>query len=222
VAFATPLLDRTQAPIPYGRTAEFQLQLQNRGGSAVRLDGVSFDKPFAVVSDSLSFPRRLEPHSSLSIPVSVSAEKPQWGQYEITAHALVTNRRTSQTISTVILCEIAAHLNPDPPLVQFDRVERTAVIPPKTVRLWSAASSDPLTACDVESNDPAVRVTVQPVQLVDRGRRYQWELRVEIDAAQAQPEHRSQIVVRTGADDPQVIIPVVGWVNDESAKSVER
>lgn len=216
VAFATPLLDRTDAPIPYGQTREYQLQLQNRGSSAVRVDEVSFDKPFAVLRDGLSLPQRLGPHSSLSIPVRISAEQSQWSEYQITARALVSNRRASEMVSMVIQCDIAAHLNPDPPLVQFGRVERTVVIAPRIIRLWSPASIDPLKTCEVESNDPAVRVTVQPVQLVDRGRRYQWELRVEIDAAQAQPEHRSQIVVHTGPNDPQVVIPIAGWVNDES------
>lgn len=222
VAFATPFLDRTDAPIPHGKTAEFQLQLQNRGNRPVRIDTVNFDKSFAVLGEGLTVPVRLGPQSTLSIPVKITAESSLWDQYEIRVQALVSNRRASQWISTDILCAIAAHLNPDPPLVDFKRVERTTEIPTKTVRLWSPSTIAPLSNCEVESNDPAVRVTVQPVQTVDRGRRYQWELRVEIDAALAQREHRSQIVVRTGPDHPQVVIPVTGWVNDASSKQKER
>ncbi|HET6423038.1 MAG TPA: hypothetical protein VFG20_05100 [Planctomycetaceae bacterium] len=214
VAFATPLLDRSDAPIAYGHSADFVLQLQNRGNSAVRVDGITFDKPFASLGEHFSLPQVLAARSTVSIPVRMTAEKPHWGQYEITAIALVTNRRGSQPVSTMILCHVAAHLNPDPPVVQFHRVKRTAVVPVQTVRLWSPSSLEPLADCEVESNDPAVRVSIKPVQSIERGRRNQWELSVAIDAGQAQPQHRSQIVVRAGKDLPPVVIPVVGWVED--------
>ncbi len=214
VAFATPLVDRTDDPISYDHHGRMLLKLENRGTRPVRVDALSFSQTFATAGAELALPVTIQPQAHASLPVEIQALKPHWGQYELTATARVSNRRNTQLVSTIIVCDIAAHLNPEPALVQFGRVDRSATIPPHTIRLWSVASQPPEEDCQVLSLDPAVRVSLQPVQMVEHGRRFQWELRVEIDARQAQAEHRSQIEVRTKGDRPPVIIPVAGWVNE--------
>ncbi len=214
VAFTTKLVDRTYAPVPYQQQSEVVLKLQNHGKGRVRLGAVRFNQPFVHTQPDTTLPQWIPAGSTLSLPVVLVAEPPHWGQQEVQVTAVVTNGKDSQDVSTVVLWEIAAHINPDPPLVSFPRVKRTASIPATRLRLWSAQGSAAPAGLQVTSLDPAVRVTTMPLDTMENGRHYLLELLIEIDAGLAQPQHRSQIVVRTNGSDPPVIIPVVGYVDE--------
>lgn len=214
VAFVSDLTDYSDDPLLHGQSRSCLLQLQNRGNRTMFVQSVTCGQRFASVDPEFTFPSKLAPQAKLSIPVTIRADSSDWGQYEIEVTAQVSNGRVIDPVKTVIVCDVAAHLNPDPPVVQFSRVKRSAVIPRQTVRLWSPISMDALAECEVVSNDPAVNVSVQPLQKVEGGRRFQWELQVEIDASRAQPQHRSQIVIRCADGLPLVILPVTGWVED--------
>lgn len=213
-AFVSDLTDYRDSPLEHGQSRACLLQLQNRGNRTLSLQAVEFNQRFVTVDDELALPAKIAPHVNLTIPVTIRADVSDWGQYEVEVTAQVSNGRIIEPIKTIIVCEIAAHLNPDPPVVQFSRVKRTAAISRKTVKLWVPATSEPIAECVAESNDPAVSVSLQPLQQVEAGRRFLWQLQVEIDASRAQPQHRSQIVVRSGDGRPPVIVPVVGWVEE--------
>ena len=214
VAFTTKLVDRSYAPVVHHQRHEVVLKLQNRGKGRVHLDAVRFNQPFVHVGSEITLPMGIPAGSTISLPVELAAEPPHWGQQDVQVTAAVTNGRESHDVSTVILWDIAAHINPDPPLVQFPRVKRTDQVPSTRLRLWYAQGGTPPIDVEVKSLDPAVRVTTMPLDEIQNGRHYVLELLIEIDAGLAQPQHRSQLVVRAKGNEPPVIIPVVGWVDE--------
>lgn len=213
-AFTTNLIDRSSAPISHGETSEVVLKLQNHGQGRIRLETVRFSQPFVHLSKKVSLPQWISAGTTASVPVEIVAEDSHWGPQEIQVTAVVTNGRESSELQTFVLCDIAAHINPAPALVQFPRVKRSDSVPPLSLRLWYAHGNTPPEGIQVESLDPAIQVTTTVIDNVQNGRHYVLELTIKIDAGQAQPHHRSQIVVRANGSGPPVIIPVVGWVDE--------
>lgn len=214
VAFTARLVDRTHAPVPLGERNEVVLKLQNHGRGRIRLESVRFNHPSVHTRPDFVVPLGIPAGETVSMPVELLAEPPQLGQQEVMVTATVTNGRESHAITTVVLWEVAASINAEPALVRFSRVKRSAQIPTAEVRLWYAHGTAAPVDLNVQSLDPAVRVTTMPLDAVENGRHYCLKLQVEIDASLAQPQHRSQIVVRAKGSDPSVIIPVVGWVDE--------
>lgn len=214
VAFTTDFVDRSETPLSYGHRDEVGLKLENRGQGRVRVDAVQFSVPFVTVAKRRPLPLWIPARSAVVLPVEIVSEPPHWGQQKVQVTAIVTNRKDTHEVQTLILWDLAAHINADPPLVEFPRVKRTENISAITVQLWHAVGDEPPEDVQVESLDPAVRVTSKPIQFARKGHQYLLELSILVDASLAQPQHKSQIVVRTNGDAPPLIIPVVGWVDD--------
>lgn len=214
VTFAPATLDEANPPVSHGHQIEVLMELINRGRGRVRLDAIQCREPFVRPAARFKLPATITPGTTVRIPFEIVGESPRLGRHEVQVTAVVSNGRTSQEVQWWLVCEVAAHINPEPLLVQFSRVNRKDTIPPKTLRLWYVEGDPPPEEITVTSVDPAVTVTAKPMQLIQNGKHYVMEIGVEIDARLAQAQHRSQIVVRTKGDHPPVIIPVAGYVDE--------
>lgn len=213
-AFATNLIDRSSTPVTHGHTNQVVLKVQNHARGRIQLQSVRFNQSFVHVAESLSLPLSIPAGDAAEVPVEIRAEESLWGPQEVQVSATVAQGRQTQDLHSLILWDIAAHINPSPPVVEFQRVRRTDSIQPIFIRLWAPADQPMPEDIQVQSLDPAVAVTMAPLNEVRKGRHYVRELTIQIDARLAQPQHRSQIVVRTKGGGPPVIIPVVGWVDE--------
>lgn len=213
-ALAEPVMDRLSPPVVHGDRQTVALVLENRGREPMQVESLRAGAEFVTLElpDGQALPIAVAAGQSATLPLAIDGVDNKWGPQEVNLEVVVSNGRQRGELRGMLLCQLVGPVNPDPPLVSFGRVARTAEQQPASFRLWSPVGRPKLHDYSVDSYDPAVVVGVRPIDATEADRHFFCEVTVLVNPRDAQAQHRSEIAVHSKELKRPLSIPVVGWV----------
>lgn len=213
LAFDPPFVMAGSPWILPGESRQFEVMLHNRSRKDVWVDELRFSCPCAsgTVARSRQLPIKVRRGRAVPVNVAVKSEKGESGELELRFG--VIGRAGAETVEAGALATVmfVQPLNAQPSLLSLGELSKSAEIQQHTVTLWGPRGLAFSEAVTVESDDPCITVTLEPIhdeESVDSPRKEIAKLIVAVNPAKAPERLGTRITVRSGTE--QVVIPIFG------------
>jgi hypothetical protein len=219
-------IDYTSQPFWEGDAFKLELALMNNARRTVTVESLeaACSCMRVVTHESRSLPLQLNAGEKVEIVVE-SDGLPAMGKQEIQILASGSAGDRAVRAASVVSLDVRRPLMADPPVVALGELRRDASKIRRRVTLWKADSADIRSVESIESSLDSIGVRLTaPSDLLAAHQRAGHEvlgdLEIEVDPGTSKRKISERVTVRF-AGGKTLVIPVFGWVLDES-KSVEN